>query len=45
MTVLTEIEALIPDLRRYAYALLRDREAGDDLVQACLERAVHSHRS
>jgi len=45
MTVLTEIEALIPDLRRYAYALLRDREAGDDLVQDCLERTVHSHRS
>ncbi|MGR1582670.1 sigma-70 family RNA polymerase sigma factor [Thalassobius sp. S69A] len=44
MTVLDEIETLIPDLRRYAYALMRDKEAGDDLVQDCLERAVtHLH--
>lgn len=41
MTELDEIEALIPSLRRYARALLRgDAEAGDDLVQDCLERAV-----
>ncbi|KCV83057.1 ECF subfamily RNA polymerase sigma factor [Actibacterium atlanticum] len=40
MAVLNEIEALIPDLRRYACALLRDRTAADDLVQDCLERAV-----
>lgn len=33
------IEAEIPHLRRYARALLRDREAADDLVQDALERA------
>lgn len=40
MTVLDEIEAAIPALRRYARALLRDRERADDLVQDCLERAI-----
>lgn len=34
------IEPQIPALRRYAYALVRDHEAADDLVQDCLERAV-----
>lgn len=37
----------IPHLRRYAAALLRDRDAADDLVQECLARAVdrlHSWR-
>lgn len=34
------IEPLIPALRRYARALVRDRTAADDLVQDCLERAV-----
>lgn len=34
------IEPVIPALRRYARALLRDRSAADDLVQDCLERAV-----
>lgn len=34
------IEPLIPALRRYARALLRDRGAADDLVQDSLERAV-----
>lgn len=34
------IEPLIPVLRRYARALLRDRAAADDLVQDCLERAI-----
>jgi RNA polymerase sigma-70 factor (ECF subfamily) len=29
----------IPHLRRYAAALLRDRDAADDLVQDCLTRA------
>lgn len=29
----------IPHLRRYAAALLRDRDAADDLVQDCLARA------
>jgi RNA polymerase sigma-70 factor (ECF subfamily) len=42
-----ELEPHIPALRRYAWALLRDREAADDLVQDCLERAIgrwHLHR-
>jgi RNA polymerase sigma-70 factor (ECF subfamily) len=34
------IEPHIPALRRYAYALTRDRSSGDDLVQDCLERAL-----
>jgi RNA polymerase sigma-70 factor, ECF subfamily len=34
------ILAEIPRLRRYARALLRDRDAADDLVQDCLERAL-----
>lgn len=34
-----EIEALIPRLRRFARALVGNREAADDLVQDTLERA------
>lgn len=34
------MEPLIPGLRRYAYALVRDGDAADDLVQDCLERAA-----
>lgn len=34
------IAPVIPALRRYARALLRDSAAADDLVQDCLERAV-----
>lgn len=34
------IEPHIPALRRYAYGLLRDPHAADDLVQDCLERAL-----
>lgn len=34
------LEQHIPALRRYAYALLRDSDAADDLVQDCLERAI-----
>jgi RNA polymerase sigma-70 factor, ECF subfamily len=40
MTVLDQIEAAVPALRRYAHALVRDRARADDLVQDCLERAV-----
>ncbi len=41
MTDMTQLlEPLIPALRRYARALLRDRTSADDLVQDCLERAV-----
>jgi len=34
------VEPLIPALRRYARALVRDHATADDLVQDCLERAV-----
>jgi RNA polymerase sigma-70 factor, ECF subfamily len=34
------VEPLIPALRRYARALLRDGSAADDLVQDCLERVI-----
>ncbi|MFC4175197.1 RNA polymerase sigma factor [Microvirga sp. GCM10011540] len=34
------LEPQIPSLRRYAWALLRDDEAADDLVQDTLERAI-----
>lgn len=34
------LEQQIPALRRYAYALTRDHDAADDLVQDCLERAL-----
>lgn len=34
------IEPVIPALRRYARALVRDRAAADDLVQDCMERAI-----
>ena len=40
MTVLDEIESCIPALRRYAHALLRNRDEAEDLVQDCLERAL-----
>jgi RNA polymerase sigma-70 factor (ECF subfamily) len=38
--MLLQVEPLIPALRRYARALLRNPTAADDLVQDCLERAV-----
>jgi len=34
------VEPLIPALRRYARALLRDKDLSDDLVQDCLERVI-----
>jgi RNA polymerase sigma-70 factor (ECF subfamily) len=37
-----EIEPHIPALRRYAWALVRNQDAADDLVQDCLERAIKS---
>lgn len=40
MTALAPIEAAIPALRRYAWSLLRDGPAADDLVQDCLVRAL-----
>jgi RNA polymerase sigma-70 factor, ECF subfamily len=38
--MLLQVEPLIPALRRYAHALVRNRAAADDLVQDCLERTV-----
>lgn len=38
--MLRQIEPVIPALRRYARALVRNRAAADDLVQDCLVRAV-----
>jgi RNA polymerase sigma-70 factor (ECF subfamily) len=38
--IAAQIEPLIPSLRRYARALLHDRDAADDLVQSTLERAL-----
>lgn len=35
-----QIQPLIPALRRYARAMLRDRDDADDLVQDVLERAI-----
>lgn len=40
MPFLDEVEAAIPALRRYAHGLVRDRDAAEDLVQDCLERAL-----
>lgn len=34
------IEGHIPALRRYAWALVRQADEADDLVQDCLERAI-----
>jgi RNA polymerase sigma-70 factor (ECF subfamily) len=38
--IVATVEPLIPALRRYARALLRDRTAADDLVHDCLERTI-----
>lgn len=38
--MLPQIEACIPALRRYALALLRNRQDADDLVHDCLVRAL-----
>jgi RNA polymerase sigma factor (sigma-70 family) len=39
------VEPLVPPMRRYARALLRDPSAADDLVQDCLERVIsHWHQ-
>jgi RNA polymerase sigma-70 factor (ECF subfamily) len=35
-----ELRALLPSLRRFALWLARDHSEADDLVQACLERAL-----
>jgi len=36
----TQLEICLPDLWRYAWSLTRDRDAADDLVQDCVERAL-----
>jgi RNA polymerase sigma-70 factor (ECF subfamily) len=46
--VMTAMEACIPALRRYAWALLRDRQEADDLVHDCLVQALdrlHTRRT
>jgi RNA polymerase sigma-70 factor, ECF subfamily len=40
MHPIDDIVQLIPDLRRFARAVVRDRDKADDLVQDALERAV-----
>jgi RNA polymerase sigma factor (sigma-70 family) len=43
--IMVLVGPLIPPLRRYAGALLHDRDAADDLVQDCLERVIsHWHQ-
>ena len=37
---MAEVQPLIPALRRYARAMLRDSDSADDLVQDCLERVI-----
>lgn len=37
---LSDLEAEIPHLRRYARFLTKQHDAADDLAQACLERAI-----
>jgi len=39
-SVLSQIEACVPALRRYAVGLLRSRDEADDLVHDCLVRAL-----
>lgn len=43
--LLSQVEPMIPALRRYARGLVHDAVAADDLVQDCLERVIsHWHR-
>lgn len=42
MELVEALEPLIPALRRYASAMVRDRDLADDLVQDCLEKAIAS---
>ena len=43
--LLSQVEPMIPALRRYARGLLHDVTTADDLVQDCLERVIsHWHR-
>jgi hypothetical protein len=38
--MLSQVEPMIPALRRYAWGLLGDVETADDIVQDCLEKVV-----
>jgi RNA polymerase sigma-70 factor (ECF subfamily) len=40
-----QLRELMPRLRRFALSLTRDASGADDLVQACLERALNHWRS
>jgi RNA polymerase sigma factor (sigma-70 family) len=39
-SAIADMQTCVPGLRRYASALLRDRDKADDLVQDCLLRAL-----
>jgi len=39
-----ELQNCLPDLWRYAYALCRNADTADDLVQDCAERALRKRR-
>lgn len=39
-----ELQDCLPDLWRYAYALCRNVDTADDLVQDCAERALRKHQ-
>lgn len=45
LELLTALQPLIPALRRYAAAMVRNRELADDLVQDCLERAISNWKT
>lgn len=38
--LITQVEPMIPALRRYARGLIGDTDAADDVVQDCLEKVV-----
>lgn len=40
--LLSEVERLLPELRRYAFELTGSRRTGDDLVEACIRDAVQA---
>ena len=43
--MLTQVEPMIPAVRRYARSLCSDVETADDVVQDCLEKVVADWKS
>ena len=41
---LDKIEACVPALRRYAWALTRNADRADDLVQDCIAQHLAAHQ-